>query len=658
MPTDLFTQRGDNDGKAPERSATSHVVRGEVLRVVFSSKDGQYVVLRLIDHKGSEHTIVGPMGELLEGQEIEASGRWENHKEHGRQLRVESFKAVLPSSEEGIRRYLASGLIKGIGPKYAQRIVERFGTDTLEVLDKYSERLREVAGVGVKRIAEIRKAWREHADQREVMVFLQGLGLSMAYCARVIAQYGAGAPEVIRRNPYQLATDVRGIGFLSADRIAQRLGVEKNAPQRLAAGVLHVLDQLAKQGHVCHPRQLLVAAAADVLDVGEKEAESGIDQAHMAGHLVFQNTTNADASVYVYLKRLYVAETELAEALLLLINVPRHPDDVPPKILGEEYGKLNDEQKAAVASAFSASVSIVTGGPGVGKTTALAQVVEVAARLRWRTLLAAPTGRAAKRMSECTSAEAKTIHRLLKWDPACGDFTHNADNPLHCDLLIVDEVSMLDVPLARSLFRAIQPGTRLVLVGDRDQLPSVGPGSVLHDLIRCGRISVTELTRVYRQSASSRIITNAHALNQGHMPDTAPVPKGRRADFYWIEQDDPEHAADIITRMVSDRIPKTFGFDPLRDIQVLVPMHRGSCGAEALNEALQNALSPRDKRPELSFGNRHFRIGDRVMQTVNNYDKGVFNGELGRVASIDYKDKQFVVQFDVGAVSYEWEDAD
>ncbi len=649
-------QRPADDDGAQAGSALEHTLRGEVLRVLFSSADGEYTVLKLLENGCQERTLVGPLAGLVEGQEIEAVGRWENHKDHGRQLRVREFRAVLPSTEEGIRRYLASGLIPGIGPKYAERIVEHFGTDTLRILGNYSERLREVPGIGKKRIEEIRAAWQEHAGQRDVLVFLQGLGIGGALCARIINQYGAGAAEVVRTSPYRLAAEVRGIGFLSADRIAGKLGLAKDDPRRLAAGILHVLDQLALAGHVCYPREALLVEAAKTLEVTGEAAAEGLERACRAGRAVEVQSQGDPPGLFVYRHNLLVEEQGLAEALEVLLRCPLPPVRLPAADTGPAYQRLNEAQRQAVDWAFQAPVSIITGGPGVGKTTVVGQIVALAQRLHLPIALAAPTGRAAKRMAEASSLAAQTLHRLLKWDAASYSFQHDPDRPLPCKLLVVDEVSMLDVSLACSLFRAVGAGTRVVLVGDRDQLPSVGPGSVLQDLIASGRIPVTQLTEIYRQSGEGRIIFNAHAVNHGRLPDIRPVPRGQPADFYWIEKDLPEEAADVIVRMVADRIPQSFGFDPREDIQVLAPMRRGSCGTETLNTRLQDALNP--KGAEFKHGEHRFRVGDRVMQTVNNYDKGVFNGDLGRIHDIQYAERIFHVAFDAGLVEYEWADAD
>jgi exodeoxyribonuclease V alpha subunit len=657
---DLFAGTERDNGSGPEQdlqsSAARHTLRGEVLRVVFASDDGRYGVLRVLDDSGVEQTLVGPVAELLEGQDIEAEGHWETHKDHGRQFRVESFKAILPTSELGIRRYLGSGVIPGIGPTMADRIVEHFGTATLDVLDRSSKRLLEVPGIGTKRVGQIREAWAKHADQRETRIFLQGLGLGIAACNRVLQQFGAGAGEVVRHNPYRLASEVHGIGFLTADRIADSLGIRATDPSRLTAGVLYVLDQLSDQGHVCVPEQRLIEEAATVLEVPEASVGEGLARALRDGAAVRDAGTAEDGGVRVYARHLYMAETELSQLLGVLL---RRRGPVASVSIDEEspgIRRLNQEQVTAVRLALERGVSLITGGPGVGKTTVVGEIVREARRLGAKVYLTAPTGRAAKRLSESCGMGAKTIHRLLKWEPAKHCFVHGPDKPLHCNLLVVDEVSMLDVNLACHLFRAVDPRTHVVLVGDKDQLPSVGPGHFLHDLIRCGRVPVTYLTRIYRQGANSRIVTNAHAVNAGRLPDLRNI-RDRQADFFWIEQADPERVVRVITRMVCERIPQRFGLDPIRDVQVLVPMRRGACGTIAMNHALQEALNGSAKM-EFRVGERRFRVGDRVMQTANNYDKGVYNGEMGRITAIDYTKRSFGIEFDIGDVEYEWFEAD
>ena len=650
-----FSELAESATAASEQAITDASLRGEVLRVVYASENGQYVVLRLVDGERREHTLVGPMQGVLEGQDIEASGHWETHKEHGRQLRVTRFRALLPTSAKGIERYLGSGLIHGIGDKYAERIVAHFGTQTLEVLDKYSSRLREVAGIGPKRVAEIRKAWQEHSQRRETYIFLQGLGLSPNLCARLFSAYGPGAGEIVRQNPYRLAGEIQGVGFLTADRIAGELGVAKDNPLRLAAGAVYALDRLADDGHVCFPREELVARAAELLAVPPEAATAGLQRAVTDGAVVADRVGDEKGDV-LYQRRLHTAEVGLAESLRVLLSCPVKDVGRLPQG-GARYAMLNERQRSAVETAFRSRLSIITGGPGVGKTTVVGEIVETALRLRWRVYLAAPTGRAAKRLGESSGREARTVHRMLKWDPATRTFVFNRERPLKCDLLVVDEVSMLDVELSHHLFSAIPPQTRVVLVGDRDQLPSVGPGAVLHDLIAAGTIPVTHLTEIYRQEEGSRIVTNAHSLNRGEMPDLRTPPGGVAADFYWIDQEDPERVVQVITTMVSERIPRRFGFDPMRDVQVLTPMNRGICGANNLNTVLQDVLNGGPK-PQFRVGERAFKTGDRVMQVVNNYDKGVFNGELGRIGSIDTPGRKFTVLFDSDPVEYEWSEAD
>jgi exodeoxyribonuclease V alpha subunit len=632
-------------------------MRGEVLRIVYQNEDNGYTVLRLLDDKQQEQTLVGAMSGVLEGQDIEVTGRWETHKDHGRQLRVTNFHSLLPTSEKGIERYLASGLIPGIGPELARRIVARFGRQALDVLDKYSSRLAEVPGLGRKRIAQIRKSWQEHAAQRDTYIFLQGLGLSPGACARLFSRYGAGAGEVVRRNPYQLAGDIHGIGFITADRIAHELGIAADHPLRLAAGAVYAMTKLADDGHTCYPRAQLLQYAAQLLEVDVPAAESGLQRALQEGTLVADRAGADSTDDFIYPFPLYAAECELAESLSHLLNchVIRQYNDI--RFQGARWEMLNERQQEAVAAAFRSHISIITGGPGVGKTTVVGEIVATARRLGTRIYLAAPTGRAAKRLSESCNREARTVHRLLKWDPLDRSFVFNRDRPLKCDFLIVDEFSMMDVDLTRHLFAAVQPETHVVLVGDRDQLPSVGPGAVLHDLIACRRIPCTHLTEIYRQEEGSRIVTNAHAVNRGEIPDLRQPPRDAKGDFYWIDQQEPERVAELIARMVAERIPHSFGFNPMSDVQVLSPMNRGQCGAIALNTLLQETLNPGPK-PQFTIGERIYRLHDRVMQTVNNYDKGVFNGELGQVVAIDKNVKKLKIMFDLGVVEYDWNEAD
>ena len=639
-------------------SLTEQTIKGEIAKVVYESDDGVYSVLRVNDARGRTHTVVGSITGAYEGQGIEVTGSWQTHKEHGRQFRASSYKYILPTTAEGIRRYLASGLIHGIGPKLADCIVDKFGADTLNILDNYSARLTEVPGFGKKRLDMVRKAWREHAAEREIFIFLQGLGISLAYCRRIYRKYGENAPAFVKSDPYRLAEDIDGIGFIMSDKVASSLGITGNDPRRLRAGIVYTLNRLAESGHVCFPKEKFLAYTAELLDVSENDSIQGVNSALQAGLAVIEKAPETGEEM-VYKTQLCTAEKELAFLISRLASVQNHKNKKSMTVQCGTYIKLSDEQQAAVEAAARYPLNVITGGPGVGKTTVVGDIVRRANAAGLKVYLAAPTGRAAKRLGESCRRNAMTIHRTLKWDPEERAFVFGIKRPLKCDLLIVDEVSMLDIPLALFLFRAVAPGTTVVMVGDSDQLPSVGPGTFLMDLILSGKAHISHLSRIYRQGFNSRIITNAHAVNAGRLPDLTPVPKNVTSDFYWIEQDNPEQVISTICTMVCDRIPQRFKFDPMRDIQVLTPMNRGSCGTKLLNDTLQEALNPgTDRKPFFLFGEKKFRSGDRVMQIRNNYDKKVFNGDMGRIVYIDHKEKMFRVRFEEQVVEYEFIEAD
>ncbi len=642
----------ENDADAPPGQVTEQRVAGTVTKVVFSSADGLYVVLRADDRAGREFTMVGALDGLAEGEDFEAEGVWEQHKEYGRQFRANRFKAVLPSSTEGIRRYLSSGILPGIGEVLAGRIVDKFGAETLNILDKSSARLREVSGFGKHRLGQVRAAWQAQTAQREQDVYLQGLGISAAYCRRIAKHFGGNAAGLVKANPYRL-TEVRGIGFRLADAVARRLGIASESPARLAAGAVYVMQQLTERdGHCCVPEAELLECAAAVLEVNSELARQGLARTLASGDLVAEDG-------FIYPKGLYFAERELAE---LVRKAPMRRLSALPKSMpvSTNWRQLNDAQQQAVRQAFRFALSIITGGPGVGKTTVTREIVHVAGQLKLKVALAAPTGRAAKRLSEWCSQPAQTLHRLLRWEPESASFHYGKQAKLPADLIIVDEASMLDLPLALHLFQALGPEARLVLVGDHDQLPSVGPGTVLGDLIASKRAPVTQLREIFRQAAGSRIITNAHRVNAGEMPELQPPgPERELQDFYWLEQDDPEKVLELIRKMVAERIPRRFGFSPATDIQVLTPMNRGICGARNLNAVLQDVLNPATpETPFLQLGETRLRPGDRLMQVVNNYDLGVFNGDLGTVMRLEPALRRFTVLFDSGEVSYSFAEAD
>ena len=637
---------------------TEQFVRGEIRKVVFSSEDGSFAVISVVDSKGNESVLIGPMHTPLEGQYIEASGIWENHKEYGRRLKIKSYRYVLPASPEGIRRYLASGLIPGIGAKYAEKIVDHFGAKTLETLQRFSSRLTEVEGIGKKRAKKIRDAWDAHASRNSIYIYLQGLGISPAYCARLIKKYGDDAAAVVKSNPYRLADEVHGIGFLMADRIAAKLGIKPDDIERLAAGARYVMGEVTGDGHCCLPESKFLDHTANLLNVDINEARAGMFHAIDKRLLVAEKALlDSGQEKMIYSRPLYVAEVKLPRIIKSIasssVHAGRRMESIPitPKL------NLSREQLHAVQVSATSPLSIITGGPGVGKTTVVSEIVRRAKSARLKISLAAPTGRAAQRLTESTGMSAATIHRLLRWEPESHSFSHNQDNPLKCDLLIVDEVSMLDIQLALSLFQAVPPEATVILVGDADQLPSVGPGKVLDCFIRSKLFAVTALTKIFRQGPGSSIIANAHQVNHGEMPNLQAPPKGQVSDFYWIEEEDPDMVVDKIMTMVCERIPQRFGFNSIREIQVLTPMNRGSCGTHSLNEILQEALTPMP-RPQLKYGERTFRSGDKVIQTINNYDKNVFNGDMGRIANIDSNKKTFTIFFESKPVEYDFSEAE
>ncbi len=635
---------------------TEQTLRGEIEKVIYENDDSSYTVLLVRDNSGACHIVVGALPGVSAGQGIEATGRWEIHKEYGRQFRVIAYQYTLPVTAEGIIKYLSSGIVKGLGRKKAEAIVDRFGAETLDVIENAPMRLREVEGIGKKRIEAIRAIWKESAARRNLQMHLQSIGVSPAYFVRIYGKYGDSAAEKIRENPYALATDVPGIGFTLADRIAANTGIHKDDPKRLVSGVTYTLSQLRQMGHVCVPRDFFLSKCAEILEIDTASAERALSSA--VGLLQAAIRKAPDGTWMVYEPGLLRCEEEFPVRLAHLASVSRHAGRALLRYPVLPDAVFSEEQLKAVKTAGESPLSIITGGPGVGKTTVVGEIVRRAKLAGLAFALTAPTGRAAKRMSETTGMPASTIHRLLKWDPVKHGFVHGRMSPLKLDLLIVDETSMLDLLLATALFRAVAPGTTVVLVGDSDQLPSVGPGNVLNDIIASGFLPVTRLTRIFRQGAGSGIVLAAHEVNSGRMP---PLFRNRCnaavTDFYWIEKDDPEDAASIMERMVCERIPARFGLDPLRDIQVLSPMNKGCCGTIALNERLQQLLNPNAKM-QFKHGERVFKLGDKVMQVTNNYDKGVFNGDMGRIRSIDFENRTFKVQFDGEPVQYEFLEAD
>jgi exodeoxyribonuclease V alpha subunit len=632
--------------------AVTETLEGSVLRVVFTTPDGSFAVLRLqVAGRDEPVSVVGPLAESTAGELLKLEGTWERHPTHGEQFRATRAVVEIPRTEGGVARYLEA--LKGIGPMLAERLVAAFGTEAIEVVEREPWRAAQVKGVGKRRAERAARDALARRQEREVMVFLQGLGVSLAYAARIRKAYGDEAVARVRDNPYRLARDVPGIGFVVADRIAQGMGIGRDSPLRISAGVLHVLESLGDEGHVYFPAGELAARAAAALQIDLARTEEAVQELGRDGGAIIEG----DA---VYPPRLYRAEVELARRIRALLDAERAK---PPPIVGAE--RLSDGQKRAIVSCGEAGVGVITGGPGTGKTTVVRALVQTWEKAGRRVMLAAPTGRAAKRLSEATGRSAQTVHRLLEWGKPqregagrarAGPFGRGDDNPLPVDLLVVDEASMLDVQLARGLVAAVRPGATLVLVGDVDQLPSVGPGQVLRDVIDSGRVPVARLTEVFRQAEGSGIVENAYRILAGELPIGSKEPTG---DFFVVAADDPERARDMVVKLCRERIPSAFGLHPLRDVQVLSPMHRGAAGTEGLNRALQEALNPAGAAVELGGASaRSLRVGDKVMQVRNDYERDVFNGDVGVIAAArrDDDDEPIVeVDFDGRRVRYEAE---
>jgi exodeoxyribonuclease V alpha subunit len=632
-------------------------LEGVVESVLFSSAQSGYTVLRLrvsgpagAPAGASEVTAVGNLASPVPGERLHLKGHWTEHPRFGRQFSVEQYESYSPGTAEGIERYLASGLIPGIGPRLARRIVQAFGERTLEVLDRDPGKLAQVEGIGNKRSGAIADAWKQQREIRSVMIFLQSYGVGTALAAKIYQRYGDHAIAAVRENPYRLAMDVAGIGFLTADRMAQRLGLPPESPARAQAGLLHVLRECAAEGHVYYPRIPLLQRCQRLLQIDREIIAGALEGLRQEGRLIVEPGAGGLEEA-IYLPAMHTAEAGIASALAQLQVCPRsfRPIDLEkalPWVQARMEINLADRQVQALRTALQSKVSIITGGPGTGKTTILRALLAVLHGAGAVALLAAPTGRAAKRMREATGQEARTIHRLLEYAPGEAGFRRDREHPLHCDWLILDEASMIDAVLMYHLLKALPPSSSLVLVGDADQLPSVGPGCVLRDVIRSGRVPVVELNEVFRQAQASQIVVNAHRLNLGLMPSSQ-----EESDFYFIQQEDPEEVVRVILKLCQERIPRRFHLDPIADIQVLSPMHRGQAGVANLNRVLQEALNP--GRPRLEHGERFFAAGDKVMQVRNDYDKEVFNGDVGRVESIDLERRSLAVRYDEQRVGYE-----
>ena len=635
-----------------QSESSTEVLAGLVERVTYHNADNGFCVLRA---KARGHrdvvTVVGHAAIISAGEWITASGEWVNDRTHGQQFRARFLRTSPPTSAEGIEKYLSSGMIRGVGPVYAKKLVRSFGEKVFDIIESTPDRLREVDGIGPVRAASILSAWSEQKAVREIMVFLHSHGVGTARAVRIFKTYGSDAIQVMSENPYRLARDIRGIGFKTADVIAMKLGIEKTATIRVRAGISYALTEAMDEGHCGLPTEELVPLAEKLLEVPQQLVRTALELELQEGAVIGDTVGETPC---VFLAGLYRAERTIANRLVRLAKgTPPWPSIDPNKALPwaeKQIGfVLAESQVAAMRLALKSKVLVITGGPGVGKTTIVRAILRVLAAKGTDLQLCAPTGRAAKRMTEATGYEAKTIHRLLEVDPRSGGFRRSEDNPLDCDLLVVDETSMVDVPLIQALLKAVPDKAALLVVGDIDQLPSVGPGQVLADIISSGAVPVVRLTEVFRQAAQSRIITAAHRINQGSIPDLSPP--GTETDFYFVQADDPETAVARIVELTKTRIPKRFGLDPIRDIQVLCPMNRGGVGARSLNIELQAVLNPAGDEKVERFG-WTFAPGDKVMQIENDYDKEVYNGDIGTINRVDTNAGEIVVIFDGRSVTY------
>ncbi len=638
------------------------IIYGFLERITYYNEENDFVVARL-QEKGKKElsTIVGNLSGINSGESLKLTGRWVHNKRFGEQFQVERFEVTVPATVHGIQKYLGSGLIKGIGPIMAERIVKKFGLDTLEIIEKTPERLSEVDGIGPKRIAMITKAWEAQKEIKEIMIFLQGHGVSATYSAKIFKQYGNQSIEVVKENPYRLARDIHGIGFITADKIAQNLGIDPNSLIRAKAGVVYILNELTDEGHVYYPEKSLLKKAEEVLKVDQKIIIKAVTELSTEKEIFLEEINNGELRKAVYLDPFYVAETGIAQMLKRLKESPSNVRPInPEKAIDWVQQKLKIElagkQKEAVLLAATSKVLVITGGPGTGKTTIITAILRIFHQLKLRVFLAAPTGRAAKRMSEATGWEAKTIHRLLEYSPQKGGFKKDQDDPLEADLVIIDETSMVDTLLMYHLLKAIPSDAHLILVGDVDQLPSVGPGNVLRDIIESGIFTVVRLVEIFRQAQESMIVVNAHKVNKGEFPTLKEIDRKETTDFYFFQEEDPEKILEKIITVCAGRIPERFGFHPVRDIQVLTPMHKGVIGVSNLNIELQKRLNP--DQPGMTHGSRTFRLGDKVMQIVNNYDKEVFNGDIGGVLKINQEEREITIDFDGRPTTYDYSELD
>ena len=648
---------------SPATSLNQHMpetLNGLIERVTYHNPENGFAVLR-VKIKGRDDlvSVVGNTTSVTAGEQVEASGRWVIDRQHGQQFKADELKTTHPASAEGIEKYLASGAIRSIGPKLAARIVSVYKERTLDIFENYADLLLHVKGIGAERLKRIRQSWHEQKEVRKIMLFLTEHGITSGRAVRIYRTYGHEAIAKIKENPYQLADDVRGIGFKTADELAAQLGIDRNSPYRARAAVQYTLQDLASQGHCGFPEPGVVEHAIKLVEIEQKIIEDAVQIVIQDGSVIRESV---EGEPWLFLVSLYRAEVGLAKSVDRIASATPHPlprIDVEKALAWVEQRlgiQLAAAQQEAIRQACQHKMLVITGGPGVGKTTLVRSILEIFSAKELKCVLAAPTGRAAKRLAEMTGRTAKTIHRLLEFDPAKGEFKRNQDHPLTGDLFVLDETSMVDVVLGHQVLRAIPSQACVILVGDVDQLPSIGPGSVLADLIASNAVPVVRLTEIFRQASQSRIITAAYSINQGHMPNLSATEE--LTDFYFVESNEPEAIQDMLVRLVKERIPTRFNFDPKSDIQVLTPMNRSLLGARNLNQVLQEALNPGDGGPEVQRLGWTFRIGDRVIQNENDYDRDVFNGDLGIVETINRIEQTMTVTFEGRPVEYDFGDLD
>jgi exodeoxyribonuclease V alpha subunit len=634
-------------------------ISGSVERVTFHSEETGFCVLRIkVSGRRDLVTVIGSAGSVSPGEFIESAGSWANDRTHGLQFKAVDLNVVPPSTLEGIEKYLGSGMVRGIGPHFAKTLVEAFKEDVFEVIEEHPERLLKLPGIGKKRKERLTSAWAEQKVVREIMVFLQSHGLGTARAARIYKTYGEHAISKVVENPYRLALDIHGIGFLTADTLAKKLGVPEDSPGRIQAGIRHVLQELSNEGDCASSEETLITAAQNLLEVPPQAIQKAAELEVKEGGIVRENIGEIPC---FYLASLYRAELGVAQNIhrLLQGNSVWSSLDAKKAIpwVEDKTGcTLSPSQREAVEISLHNKVVIITGGPGVGKTTLVNSILRIIQAKLGKVLLCAPTGRAAKKLSESTGMEAKTIHRMLEFNPKKFAFTKNRDNPLQADLIVIDETSMVDIVLMNQLLKAIPDNAAVIFVGDVDQLPSVGPGSVLPDFIASGKIPSVRLTEIFRQAAASQIILNAHRINQGQLPSTPETPDSL-SDFSVIKAETPEEIAEKLFHVVTERIPDRFNLHPVDDIQVLTPMNRSGLGTRSLNVELQNRLNP-DSEPKISRFGWTYAPGDKVIQIVNNYDKDVFNGDIGRISRINIEEGLVFVNFDGRDVEYEFGELD